>query len=303
VNGVGGKATSTEVLTLKHPEITKAQEAMTRKIVSELKEFDNVYFELCNEPYFAGVTLEFQAHIAKVIREVDSDHLIAQNIANNHQVITNPDPLVSLFNFHYARPPVAVEENFGLNKAIGFDETGFDGAQDFIYRIQAWDWLLAGGAHYNNLDYSFTAGTEDGTFRYPGEQPGGGSVALRRQLKTLHDFFGQLDFIRMRPDSAVLQAMPEGVSARVLSEPGKQYAVYVNHARILPDYRPRYVVRTARQRTPVTLQLPAGSYTATWWDPKSGRLPNPETFTHSGSGKTLIPPQYAEDIALIVKAR
>ncbi len=301
-NGIGAKATSTEVLALKHADLTRVQEEMTRKIVTELKEFDNVYFEISNEPYFAGVTLEFQAHIAKVIREVDTTHLIAQNIANNHQVIIRPDPLVSLFNFHYARPPIAVAENRALNKAIGFDETGFDGTHDFIYRIQAWDFLLAGGALYNNLDYSFTVGHEDGTFAYPGTQPGGGGVALRAQLRVLRDFLAALDFIRMNPDPTVLQPLPEGASAQVLSEPGKQYAVYVHHARVMNGYNPRYLVRTTRQQTALTLQLPPGNYTATWWDTRKGRATE-ERFAHTGSGRTLTAPSYTEDIALIVKAR
>ena len=29
---------------------------LVRKVVRELNEFDNVYFEICNEPYFGGVT-------------------------------------------------------------------------------------------------------------------------------------------------------------------------------------------------------------------------------------------------------
>ena len=45
--------------------------------------------------------------------------------------------------------------------------------QDHPYRIQAWDFILAGGAHYNHLDYSFTVGHEDGTFAFPKTQPGG----------------------------------------------------------------------------------------------------------------------------------
>ena len=30
-------------------------EAFVRKVVGELKEFDNLYYEICNEPYFGGV--------------------------------------------------------------------------------------------------------------------------------------------------------------------------------------------------------------------------------------------------------
>ena len=35
--------------------------------------------------------------------------------------------------------------------------------------MEGWEFLLAGGGLYNNLDYSFTAGHEDGTFRLPAE--------------------------------------------------------------------------------------------------------------------------------------
>ena len=38
-----------------------------RKAVRELNGFDNLYFEICNEPYFGGVTLEWQARIASII--------------------------------------------------------------------------------------------------------------------------------------------------------------------------------------------------------------------------------------------
>ena len=45
-------------------------------------------------------------------------HMIAQNIANGRAKIENPDPAVSLFNFHYATPPDVIALNAGLKKAI-----------------------------------------------------------------------------------------------------------------------------------------------------------------------------------------
>jgi len=296
VNKIGSGITNTQVLALKDAALTEVQSAFVRRIVDELKDFDNVYYELVNEPYFGGVTLEFQEQMSKVIGATGTKQMIAQNIANNHQLITKPNPLVSLFNFHYARPPLAVTENYHLNKAIGLDETGFDGTLDFVYRIQAWDFLMAGGAHYNNLDYSFAVGHEDGTFRVPGDQPGGGSPALRAQLKTLHEFMRQFDFIRMKPDANIVAA-----PARALSEPGKQYAIYVHHAEIRGGYKPNVSVRTGRQQTTLSLALPPGNYTATWWDPKSGRKVHSESFSHTGSGKSLQSPNYTEDISLAVK--
>jgi hypothetical protein len=294
----------TEVLALKHPKLTEAQVAFTRKMVTELKDFDNIYYEIANEPYFGGVTLEWQALIARTIAETEAGlgvkHLIAQNIANHQQRITQPDPHVGLFNFHYARPPVTVGMNYHLNKAIGLDETGFDGTLDFIYRIQAWDFLVAGGAHYNNLDYSFAVGHEDGTLPVGGDQPGGGGVKLRQQLKILHDFMGRFQFLKMKPDeTAVTSSHP----VRVLAEAGRQYAIYLHHGKVMNGYRPRYIVETKRQTAAFTVHLPPGEYRAQWWNPQTGPVGQPETFSHTGSGKQFNSPQYSEDIALELRAR
>jgi hypothetical protein len=123
VNGLGAIA-RTDVHTLeRHGGLLEVQEALTRKIVTELNAFDNVFFELCNEPYFGGVTLPWQHRIADVIVETEQRlpqrHLIAQNIANKSARITDPHPAVSIFNFHYATPPDTVALNYHLNKAIG----------------------------------------------------------------------------------------------------------------------------------------------------------------------------------------
>ena len=178
---------------------------MVRKFAEELKEFDNIYYEICNEPYFGGVTIDWQKHIAKTLTDAEKElgvrHLIAQNIANESKKITGPSPLVSIFNFHYATPPNAVAQNFVLNKVIADDETGFKGTGDAVYRMEAWDFFLAGGGMFDHLDYSFTAGHEDGSFMpLPPKQPGGGGPELRRQFKILKDFLSGMNFTQMKPD-------------------------------------------------------------------------------------------------------
>jgi hypothetical protein len=234
VNGLGTIA-RTNVYTLdKHGGLLAVQEALTRKLVTELNGYDNLFFEICNEPYFGGVTIDWQHRIADVIVETErswpAKHLIAQNVANNSARIENPHPSISIFNFHYATPPDTVAMNYHLNKVIGDDETGFRGTNDVPYRTEAWDFIIAGGGLYNNLDYSFAAGYEDGTFQYPASQPGGGHPGFRRQMKILSEFIHSFDFIRMRPDNAVIKGgMPPGGSARALVEPGKAMAIYVRN--------------------------------------------------------------------------
>ncbi len=232
------------------------------KSCAELRDFDNVYYEICNEPYFQGVTLEWQEHISRTIAGTEEGfakkHLIAQNWANGSSVVDRPNPLVSLFNFHYSRPPASVAMNWKLNRAIGNNETGFDGAADATYRIQGWEFLMAGGALYNNLDYSFTVGHEDGTFEPPPATPGGGSAALRRQLRYLRAFFDEIPFWRMQPAGESLVLGPEGASARALEEPGKLYAIYIHHGRVVKDGKPRFQVDGSAMSRQFTLQLPRG---------------------------------------------
>src|SRR2546422_2552981 len=236
-NGIGEVA-RTNVYTLdKNNGLLAVQEALVRKIVNELNGFDNLYYEICNEPYFGGVTMEWQRHIADVIVDTGKSlgppphaggyHLISQNIANNKAKVENPHPAVSIFNFHYASPPDTVAMNYHLNKAIGDNETGFRGTNDLPYRTEAWDFILAGGGLYNNLDYSFVAGHEDGTFAYPASQPGGGNPAFRRQMKVLKDFIHDFNFLRMKPLNVQLIAPAVGSTVRVLADPGRAYAIYL----------------------------------------------------------------------------
>src|SRR5256885_3314094 len=120
-------------------------------------------------------------------------HVISLHIAKGSRKIEKPPPAVSIFNFHYASPPTAVAENFALDKVIGENETGFKGTGDTHYRMEAWEFLLAGGGLYNNLDYSFAVGHEDGSFKYPDRTPGGGNAGFRGQIRVLKTFLEGFD--------------------------------------------------------------------------------------------------------------
>jgi hypothetical protein len=297
VNGVG-TGTRTAVYTLDSDRgLLAVQVALTRKIVTELNGFDNVFFEICNEPYFGGVTLPWQYRIADTIVETERDlpakHLIAQNIANKSASIASPHPAVSIFNFHYASPPDAVAANYALNKVIGDDETGFRGIQDTPYRIEAWEFILAGGGLYNNLDYSFAAGHEDGTFDYPSSQPGGGGRALRRQLRILSEFIHGFDFLRMSPnDSIVTGGVPPEGTARALVAQGEAAAIYVRN--------PSASSAGSGAPTALRIELAGGVWQAEWVDTKLGDVVH-VTRVDGGGIRTVEAPPYDTDIALRLK--
>ena len=288
INHIVTDIKSNEVYTIssKTAAINALQAKFVSKVVTELNGFDNLMYEITNEPYFGGITLEWQHFIAKVIdsteKHLSKKHLITQNIANDSALISKPDSLVSVFNFHYAWP-VTVAENYHLDKVIGCNETGFKGTSDSIYRLQARQFMLAGGGLFNNLDYSFVAGFEDGNFKYHKDQPGGGSVALRNQLSILKNFIATLNFIHMQPDSSVIKdASSKEASIKILSNNGKEYAAHIKGGNNLQ----------------LQLALPSNTYKVMWIDPLSGDILSSKIIHVNNALTTLAAPAYTTDIAL-----
>lgn len=304
-NNVHGYADvgSTNVYTLdRHGGLLEVQERMVRKFAEELKDFDNIYYEICNEPYVRKLPDDWQRHMTGVLAESQRGHpnpkLISWNIANRSAKVTDPHPAIGVLNFHYTYPPVAVEENYGLGRLIGENETGFRGASDDVYRIEAWDFIIAGGGLFNHLDYSFAVGFEDGTFRYPPTQPGGGGVAFRRQLRHLGTFIRSFDFVRMKPSDNLVRSGREGeTSIRVLAEPARQYAAYLHHS-APPAWKDKKRTNTGEFSAAFSIEVHAGEYRAEWIEPATGKSLRTNALRHPGGALALATPRHAQDIAL-----
>ena len=296
------------VNTLDNGNILGYQEKYVRKIVRELNMFDNIYFEIQNEPWADQVDTTiianaygpsddwrsmmqvvsdksnaWQRKVAAWIKDEESKlpkkHLIAQNISNFRYPITNPDPNISIFNFHYTLP-AAAHENYHLNKVIGFNETGFAGRLDATYRRQAWRFLMAGGGLFNHLDYSFSAETENGqdtTYK----APGGGSPALRVQFGVLKRFLNQIDFINLKPDLTAVVASP-GASTWTLSDGRRMWVIYVESV--------------ADRTYDIKTNIPNGNYEMTWTDAVTGKV----IGKASSNGTTLkVPPTLSDKVVTV----
>ncbi|MGH7959116.1 MAG: hypothetical protein ACREH8_19210, partial [Opitutaceae bacterium] len=296
--------------------VQAVQERLVRWLVRELNGFDNLFYQIQNEPWSdnhvigtdyinpyyvdrkfpnaveitTAESLAWQAAIARVVMDEESRlpkrHMLAQNVANFRLALRPDDivPGVDLVHFHYAYPET-VTWNTWLGKTIGFDETGFAGTADAPYRRQAWNFMMAGGGVFNHLDFSFAVGFEDGTDSQP-TTPGGGSPALRRNIRVLSEFLHSFDLASLRPDPHVVKENP-GVVPRALSVPGKAYAVYLE----------------GRSPADLGLDLPAGRWKAEWIDPIDGRLAKTEDIDHGGGLKRLTSPQFAESVALRVRRK
>jgi hypothetical protein len=300
-----------KLTTLENGNVLKFQEEYVRKLVREANAFDNVVFEIQNEPwsdrpvlssvvnpylpkpgrdsYPNSVDLADEASIAWQGRVADwiaseestlpNKHLIAQNYCNFHFPVRTLLPQASIVNFHYAYPQAALD-NYGLGKAIGYDETGFLGREDKVYLRQAWNFLLSEGGTFDGLDYSFSVGHEDGGDT-DANGPGGGSATLRHQLAILQKFLQRFSLTELRPDRDVVKHAA-GVSARVLSNPGREYAIYLDGS----------------GPTELTLNLPKGHYSVEWINVATGSVLRTESFGHSGGSRVLTSPGFPDGVAL-----
>lgn len=310
-NGPDGVTDFKLVHTLSNGGLLDAQLRLVRKLVAELNEFDNLLFEIQNEPWadqprITGVfnpylrppqreqwpnviegpsdaSLAWHRRIAEEIAAAEKPlprkHLVALNWSNFRDAIPALPAEVGAVHFHYALPEAALW-NRALRRPVGCDETGFMGPEDWRYRRQAWEFLLAGGALYNHLDYSFTTGKEDGTDSQP-TAPGGGSPALRKQFFALRQTLEGVPFWRMKPDLETLKAAP-GAAARAFSLPGTAYVFYAWGAGVAEW----------------TLAVPPGRWKAEWLDPEKAEWLPPQEWTARAAPLTVKTPSYHEDLAL-----
>jgi hypothetical protein len=303
-----------KLCTLSNGSTIAHQERMVRRIVRELNAFDNIFYEIQNEPWsdqtvlsgFVNAylkepvlskypnsidlaspdSLAWQSRVAYWITSEEAKlpqkHLIAQNICNFKYPAKDYADGVSILNFHYAYPEAAIW-NRGSRRAIGYDETGFITANDDdAFRAEAWNFLFAGGALFNNLDYSFTLGKEDGTDLDP-NGPGWGSPTLRKQLGTLAGFMKSLPLVDLEPDSRFVRHSP-GLRPQAISAGGKVFAAYFR----------------GDGGSTVEIDLPSGSWLAQWIDPKTGVELAVEGFKNTARGKHLKSPASRYDLVLKV---
>ena len=288
VNGTPKDIPSEKINTLENGSILNFQKQYVIKLVDALNEFDNFYFEIQNEPWadnkdtiivsndyankdelkqpgnFWKNTLEVTAKnsiqwqkevslwIVNEEKTLKKKHLISENIANFAQPVFNIDPNISIYTFHYAKPD-AVLINYGLNKVIGFNETGFAGKKDITYRRQAWRFVMSGGGLFGQLDYSFTAGHEDGTDA-ENNAPGGGSASLRKSFKVLKNFIRNLDLSTLKPDDSFIHHV-EGAFAYSMKT-SRSYVIYIEPMLSKP--------------AKMKLLIPKGNYYEEWTDVSTG---------------------------------
>jgi hypothetical protein len=272
--------------TLFNEDLINYQIAFVKKLVHELNDFDNLFFEIQNEPWsdnpclvnyvnlsndsvFSNpwqqkveianpVSLQWQMKIAETIIETEKSmknkHLHAENISNFEYTVNQAIRGVSILNFHYASSH-AVLLNHEVMNVKSLDETGFMPHISDLYIDQAWRFILAGGGVYNNLDYSFIVGNEDGTWSIPDGNPGWGGPAFRRQLSYLVMFMKKLPFYEMNFCDTLICSEKKIMQTGLMSKNGI-YGIFLEDI----------------EAKPLPVKIPPGDYIFEWLNIYTGEV-------------------------------
>lgn len=315
IQGIGN-CTSTEVQTLKDTALAARHEAYVKKITKEVNEFDNVYFDICDEPFQDGCPPDlYNLWITKMINAVLSvesslpnKHIIAQTIDSHTRGGPgdfSADSRVKILENEYTWGIANLDKEYLHNKPMVLIETSYypqyDGDKIAASRVEGWEFLVGGGAAFMQLNGLYSI-----------HNPGAGGTEnskILAQLKVLKKFMSGLNYTRMRQDTFFIAGeVPVGTFARAISEPGKQYAYYIHHSRYgCWFWEPMkmgacYNIVPGNYQEKMVVNIAPGTYIAEWIDPATGIVLQTNHFTHAGGKRIINTPKYRIDIALKIKS-
>jgi hypothetical protein len=313
IQGVG-RVGFRDTQTLKDAQLVAREADYIRKIVAEVNEFDNVILEVCDEPALFTPRDEagpWVAHMLHVMHDAEDSlpkrHLIGQEVQGGIDgpvdMAGNPDLSIVVGQYLWRTDSEemgglqGLDREYWHNKPIEENETAYypvwykgDAVADS--RVEAWEFMVGGGASFNQLNGRFT-----------GDDPAGNTpdnAQVLGSLRNLKRFLESFDFAAMEPDRGfVVSGLIPGTHYRGLSQYGSQYALYIHHSKGGDEMA--YTVTPGNYKETLVVNLPPGSYKAEWIDPASYTVLSSESFHHAGGTHNLKTPDYTVDIALRIK--
>ncbi len=302
--------------TLLPEDVLRREEAYVAEIVRRVNEFDNVILEICDEPILNGTPPEqagpWLRHFASLIHETESvlpkKHLVAQQMQGPLEgpCDMTGDPAIDLIVTQYVWTTgedqmggmKGLDLEYGRGKPIELNETDYypiwyKGDKIADSRVEAWEFIVGGGAGFNQLSGLYTVADPAGKTAE--------NEALCGALKNLVQFMSGFDFIRMSQDRSLTTGDSLSlVHTRGISDPGRQYAFYHHHSR-WANGSGDYEVLPGEYCDTLSLDLPAGVYVADWVDPATATVVRSERIEHKGGASKLVTPVHRIDIALRLK--
>lgn len=323
----------TDYLTMRHPKLFERQTVYVRKIVEETRRYDNIIYEICNEPGGAvpGSATNpspaevdgWQTAIARVVRETDAcaKHLISgQRSANCHGPWEQPlegsfeEPMFDVVNLHPGERVIFEGKSLNMGRFAAKDlalralregclatyarpkplNVDEDNAASQYRDLDGWT------IHRKRAWTTLLSGAHYDVidFSINNYCPTGTPESqrhIRTWMKHLAEFIKSIDLVRARPLGDWLRARPEHTLESVLAVEGQDYCIYLADERELD-------ADGAGEPTEgkIVFDLPVGQYRFAGYSPASG-LYSPSLPLTGGAGIRLALPPFAHDTLIRVR--
>jgi hypothetical protein len=318
-----------DYISLKDPELVKRQEAFARKIIQETSGFDNVYYEICNEPgggvpgHATSADVDaWQTEIAHVLRDemqrLNRPHLLSGQQAFNYGA-QNRFPMDATFastSFDIANDHPLPNTQFGgqtfdmgdfMSKQLrlagvqGFCRATYsqrkpvaldeDNAASMYRDLTGWTIhrKRAWTALLSGCHYDYI----DFSITIGSEAGTAASrAAIRSWMQHLSEFMDSFDFVHSAPAPDWIVAQPQHLLVSALSASGRDFVAYIADDREVGD-------PTAGESISgeVTIALPPGSFDVWLYSPVAGEY-SPAMRFNGGAKTQLTLPPFKEDIVL-----
>ncbi len=316
IQGVGQyEASECGLFTTMDPKnlaVARYQKAYVAKIAAELNSFDNLIFDLCDEPSLQGrpdgsiVTLPdsqvvpwlnaMKEAFLEAEASLPKKHILGQTVQNLSPDLS-VEPWCSWLPTEYVRAAgLAIDKDYGAGKPIVDVESDYFGyglAKPYTVddvRIEGWWFMMRGGAGFINLNGEYFRGHETG-----GKDTRAFIVPQKRILK---EFFDSLDLAGMTRFTEFV-GVPADAFAGAIAERGQEYALYIFHGTNDGKWGAHFIARTGSYHETITLKsVPAGRYRLKWIDPATGRPRAAHVVEWAGGDFTVTTPVYSLDVAL-----
>ncbi|HVN21702.1 MAG TPA: cellulase family glycosylhydrolase [Dongiaceae bacterium] len=282
--------------------LTEVQLKYVKKIASELKDFDNVIYDISDEPEMEKQnSWLWNSAMLDALISVDQNRHVYGETAHSASPDFTKDPRISWLPTEYISPmEKTLDENYADAKPIIDVETSYyplwyDHPVEET-RAEGWYGMLGGlaGMIHLNSDFSTSNPSAHGTST---------ETEILPQKRALAQFMQSLDFVQMTKFTG-FRVTTSGALARAISETGKQYAVYLFHGSRKWDDWPqgptssRLNVDLNWFTDSLSIDVPRGTYKIEWINPASGALIQSSSQHCNGGNCILETPRYFFDIAL-----
>ena len=321
-----------EYITLKDKELVRRQTAYARKIIEETSGYDNVYYEICNEPgggiagHASPADVDaWQEEMARVMREemkrLKRPHLLSGQQAFTYGAknafpmdatfagktfdIVNEHPLPNtLFDGHVFEMGNFMSKELMLEDVRSFCRAAYsrpkpavmdeDNTASLYRDITGWT------IHRKRAWTSLLNGCHYDYIDFSitvGREAGttASQAGIRTWMQHLSEFMASYDFVHAKPDTSWISTSSEHLLASGLSNSGHDYVVYLADRRELSNPHAGDPISGR-----VSLELPPGDYDVSLYSPCSGEY-SPAIRVTGGAKYAMTLPDFKQDI--VIRAR